>query len=99
MVKRDKLLSVTRLVIILATIASLSYVIAAPRVGDRATEFYLLDLQYKATEYPSALKVGEEEGEGGSRYRKPGVHGLELPSEGKNRRSSVRRGGTGGGEA
>ena len=38
----------------------LGYVIATPVAGEKFTEFYILGLQGKATDYPTELKVGEE---------------------------------------
>ena len=45
---------------IIGTIGTLGFVIATPKAGDNYTEFYLLDLDKKATYYPSELAVGEE---------------------------------------
>ena len=58
----DKILSIILIVVILGTIGTLGYVIATPKVGEKFTEFYVLGLEGKATDYPSELKV-EEEGE------------------------------------
>ena len=37
----------------------LGYTIAAPKAGERFTEFYILGLGGKATDYPLELRVGE----------------------------------------
>jgi uncharacterized membrane protein len=56
----DKVLSVVLAVVILGAIGALGYVIAAPRVGEKFTEFYILGPEGKAEHYPEELKVGEE---------------------------------------
>ena len=60
--KRDKGLSIILMIAVLGIIGSLGYVITAPKVGEKFTEFYLLNLEGKAIEYPSALSVAEEQG-------------------------------------
>jgi uncharacterized membrane protein len=47
-------------VVIAGAIGALGYVIAAPRVGEKFTEFYILGPEGKAEHYPEELKVGEE---------------------------------------
>ena len=56
----DKVLSVVLAVAIVGAIGTLGYVVATPRVGEKFTEFYILDLDGKAENYPTELKVGEE---------------------------------------
>lgn len=56
----DKAVSVILIVAILGAIGSLGYVIAAPKVGERFTEFYIEGLEGKAENYPKELAVGEE---------------------------------------
>ena len=56
----DKVLSVVLAVAILGAIGTLGYVVATPRVGEKFTEFYILDLNGKAENYTTKLKVGEE---------------------------------------
>ncbi|MFC1915597.1 DUF1616 domain-containing protein [Chloroflexota bacterium] len=56
-----RVLSVILTVVILGTIATVGYVIATPRVGEKFTEFYILGLEGEATGYPRETKVGEEE--------------------------------------
>ena len=56
----DKILSIVLIAAILGAIGTLGYVIAAPKVGEDFTEFYILGLEGKTTDYPKELKVGEE---------------------------------------
>ncbi len=56
----DKILSIILIAAILGTIGTLGYIIATPKVGEAFTEFYVLGLESKATDYPSEIKVGEE---------------------------------------
>ncbi|MCJ7792002.1 MAG: DUF1616 domain-containing protein [Dehalococcoidia bacterium] len=56
----DKVLSVVLAVVIAGAIGALGYVIAAPKVGEKFTEFYILGPEGKAEHYPEELKVGEE---------------------------------------
>ena len=56
----DKILSIVLIVAILGAVGTLSYVIATPKVGEKFTEFYVLGLEGKATDYPEEMKVGEE---------------------------------------
>ncbi len=56
----DKILSVILVAAILGAIGALSYVIAAPRVGERFTELYILGPEGKAENYPKEVVVGEE---------------------------------------
>jgi len=55
----NKTLSIVITLIIIGTIAALIYTLNAPPV-DKFTEFYILDIEGKATDYPKQLKVGEE---------------------------------------
>ncbi len=55
----DKVLSVVLVVAILGTIGTLGYVIAAPKTGERVTEFYFLGLEEKAELYPSEFVMEE----------------------------------------
>ena len=52
--------SLVMAVVIVVAIASLGYVVTAPRVGEKFTEFYILGPDGKAENYPTELKVGEE---------------------------------------
>ena len=56
----DKVLSVVLLASILGAIGTLAYVVIAPKVGEKFTEFYILGLGGKAENYPKELAVGEE---------------------------------------
>jgi len=42
------------------TVGIISYTIAVPRIGERFTEFYILNLEGKAADYPKELRMGEE---------------------------------------
>ena len=55
----DKALSISLVVAILAAISSLSYVIAVPKEGDKFSEFYILNTEGKAENYPSQITLGE----------------------------------------
>jgi len=54
----DRTLSVLLVLAIVATMATLAYVIAQPRVGERFTEFYILGPEGKAEGYPEELVLG-----------------------------------------
>ena len=56
----DKVLSVLLTIAILGTLGSLGYVIAKPKIEEKFTEFYILGLEGKASDYPKELQVGEE---------------------------------------
>ena len=56
----DKALSVILALAIVAAFATVGYVIAKPSVGQKFTEFYVLELEGKAADYPRKLVVGEE---------------------------------------
>ena len=60
MSKRDKVLSSILGLLILAAIGAIVYVTQFPPAGQRFTEFYILGLEGKATDYPKELKVGED---------------------------------------
>lgn len=55
-----KTFSVILVITILGALGALGYILASPKVGERFTEFYILALDGKATDYPEELKVGEE---------------------------------------
>ncbi|GAI18944.1 unnamed protein product, partial [marine sediment metagenome] len=48
----DRILSIILVVAVLGALGMLGYVIAAPKVGEKFTEFYILGLSGKATDYP-----------------------------------------------
>ena len=56
----DRVLSIILALTVLGVLGTLGYIIAAPKVGERFTEFYLLGLSGKATDYPEELVMGEE---------------------------------------
>ena len=57
---RNRILSIIFIAAILGAVGTLSYVIATPKAGEKFTEFQVLGLEGKATDYPRELKVGEE---------------------------------------
>ena len=59
-IRRGRALSIILILLILATIGTLIYVIAAPKVGERFTEFYILGPEGRAENYPSNVVLGEE---------------------------------------
>ena len=59
-VKLSNILSIVLGLAVLASAATLIYVVTAPPPEDAFTEFYILDPNGKAVEYPTQLKVGEE---------------------------------------
>jgi len=56
----DNVLSLLLVLVIAGAIGTLGYAIAAPKVGEKFTEFYILGPDGKAENYPTELKVGEE---------------------------------------
>ena len=54
-----RVLSIILVLIILGALGALGYTIANPKVRE-FTEFYILGLEGKATDYPEELMVGEE---------------------------------------
>ena len=54
-----KVLSIILVAVILGTLGTLVYTIATPKTGDKFTEFYILSLEGKATDYPRELKLGD----------------------------------------
>ena len=56
----NKLLSILLAIAIIGAVGILIYTVAVPRVGERFTEFYLLNLEGKAENYPHELVQGEE---------------------------------------
>ena len=57
---RGKTLSIMLIVALLVAIGILSYYFAAPKVGEKFTEFYILGPDGKAENYPEELVVREE---------------------------------------
>jgi len=56
----DKVLSIILVIAILGALSTLGYIIAKPRVGEKFTEFYILGIGGKATDYPKEIRVGQE---------------------------------------
>lgn len=56
----DKVLSIVLIASIIVASATLVYVAVTPKTGERFTEFYLLNPNGTASDYPTDLKVGEE---------------------------------------
>jgi len=55
----NKALSVILTIAILGTIGVLIFIFAFPKGGEKFTEFYILGLDGKATDYPEELRPGE----------------------------------------
>ena len=55
----DKGLSVILVISILGTLGVLGYVVASPKVGEKFSEFYILGLSGKATDYPKEITLGQ----------------------------------------
>ena len=58
----DKVLSIILIASIIGVSATLAYVVVTPKTGESFTEFYLLDLNGLAYDYPTELMI-EDEGE------------------------------------
>jgi len=56
----DKVLSIVLVAAILGALGMLIYVVAVPKIIGEFTEFYILGLEGKATNYPQRLAVGDE---------------------------------------
>jgi uncharacterized membrane protein len=56
----DRLLTIILGIAIVVAIAALMYVIIAPKTGEKFTEFYLLNTERRADDYPTNLTVGED---------------------------------------
>ncbi len=54
-----KLLSIVLIIALLGALGALGYFIAAPKVGGKFTEFYILGQGDKAADYPRELKIGQ----------------------------------------
>jgi uncharacterized membrane protein len=57
--KLDRALTIILAAMIIIAVASLIYVTATPKTGEKFTELYILGKEIKATNYPSNLAVGE----------------------------------------
>ncbi|MFC1937453.1 DUF1616 domain-containing protein [Chloroflexota bacterium] len=56
----SQLLSAILILAVVAAIAALAYIITTPAMKAKFTEFYILDLEGKAQDYPNRLKPDEE---------------------------------------
>ncbi|MFC1915831.1 DUF1616 domain-containing protein [Chloroflexota bacterium] len=56
----DKVLSIVLIVVVLGTIGTIGHALVRPKVGENLTEFYILDIESKAENYPRQLVVGQE---------------------------------------
>ena len=59
MTRLDKALSISLVIVIVAVLGCLSYLIAVPKQGEKFTEFYILNIEGKAVDYPKQVKSGE----------------------------------------
>jgi uncharacterized membrane protein len=57
--KLDKALSIFLIVAIVATLGFIIYMIATPQEGEKFTEFYILNTEGKAQDYPKQVILGE----------------------------------------
>ena len=55
-----RVLTITLVILIVATLGTLGYVITTPKAEETFTEFYILGQEGKAADYPRELKRGEE---------------------------------------
>jgi len=56
----DRAITVVLAVSVLAAMVAAGYAIATPKVGERFTEFYILDAYGEATDYPRRVTAGHE---------------------------------------
>jgi uncharacterized membrane protein len=56
---RDKIITAVLVVMIAGAIGTLVYVINMPRTGETFTEFYVLNAEGKASDYPRTVKMGQ----------------------------------------
>jgi uncharacterized membrane protein len=57
--KLNKAITVVLLIIIVSLISAIIYLSVTPQPGDRFTEFYILNSQGKAADYPDRISAGE----------------------------------------
>lgn len=57
---QNKALSIILVLAVLGALGMMGYAIAKPKIEQKFTEFYILGLEGKATDYPKELKVEEE---------------------------------------
>jgi uncharacterized membrane protein len=58
----EKVLSVVVVVVTIGLLMVVGYTIAVPRSSEQYTEFYILNLDGKASDYPTNLEIGEKGG-------------------------------------
>ena len=56
----NKILTIILALAILGVLGAVGYIIESPNAGEKFTEFYILDLEGKAINYPDKLAIGEE---------------------------------------
>ena len=59
MTKLDKSLSISLVAAIIIALGCLGYVVATPKQGEKFTEFYILNIEGKAEDYPQQVTLGE----------------------------------------
>ncbi len=57
--KMDKAVSISLVIAIMAVFGCLGYVVAVPKPGEEFTEFYILNIEGKAEDYPQEVILGE----------------------------------------
>jgi len=57
--KVDKALSVSLVLAIVVALGCIGYLVATPNEGEKFTEFYILNLEGKAADYPRQVILGE----------------------------------------
>ena len=55
----NKVLSISLVVAVVAVLGCLAYVIATPKQSEKFTEFYILNTEGKAENYPQSVALGE----------------------------------------
>ncbi len=56
----DKVLSIVLVLAVLGAIGTIGQTLIKPKAGDNLTEFYIMDIEGKAANYPKQLVVGQE---------------------------------------
>ena len=57
---QNRVMSIILILTVLGALWTMGYAITSPKVGQQFTEFYVLGLEDKTTDYPKELSVGEE---------------------------------------
>lgn len=57
---KERILSVILILVILGSFGIMGYLIAAPKVWETFTEFYILGIEGEVSDYPERMTVGEE---------------------------------------